>query len=160
MLREKGLLVEAGSFKIACPPMVLTINGLGSCVAVALYDVKKNLGGMIHFILPENPGDKKKEKYADSGIPLLLNKLIEAKGEKENIVAKMVGGAVMFPKFIEDAENSIGKRNVRKAREILENLGIKIVGEDTGGDYGRSVSFELRSGKVFISSYKNGDKVI
>jgi chemotaxis protein CheD len=115
---------------------------------------------MIHYILPENPGGKKKEKYADTGINLLFGKILESNAKKENLVAKMIGGAVMFEDFMDDVENSIGKRNVIKGKEILKKLGVKLLSEDTGGNYGRSVKFQLTDGKIYITSYKTGVKII
>jgi chemotaxis protein CheD len=156
----KEIVVETGSLKISDGTNTLTTRALGSCVAITLYDKTKKLGGMIHFILPANPGGKKKEKYADTGIKLLLERMIKEDARKENLVAKMIGGAIMFGEFTDDIENSIGRRNVKKAKNVLRELGIKLAAHDTGGDYGRSVKFYLSDGKVHINSYKTGVKII
>jgi chemotaxis protein CheD len=160
MQTTKEILVETGNLKVADGANTLTTRALGSCVAITLYDKTKKIGGMVHFILPENPGGKKREKYADTGIKLLLEKMIEEEARKENLVAKMIGGAIMFGEFTDDVENSIGKRNVKKAKNVLRELGIKLTAHDTGGDYGRSVKFHLSDGKVYINSYKTGVKII
>ena len=34
---------------------------------------------------------------------------------------------------------SIGDRNVRAVKDILKNYNIKIIAEDTGGNYGRTI---------------------
>lgn len=160
MQTTKEILVETGNLKVSNGFNTLTTRALGSCVAITLYDKTKKFGGMVHFILPENPGGKKKGKYADTGIKLLLEKMIEGEARKENLVAKMIGGAIMFAEFTDDVENSIGKRNVKKAKNVLRELGIKLTAYDTGGDYGRSVKFHLSDGKVYINSYKTGVKII
>ncbi|MEJ2568004.1 MAG: CheR family methyltransferase, partial [candidate division WOR-3 bacterium] len=126
----------------------------------AKNDKRRKLGGMIHYILPENPGGKKKAKYADSGISILLQKMLEFNLRKEDLEAKMIGGATMFEEFMDDAENSVGKRNVKKGKEILKKLGIKLTAQDIGGNYGRSIKFQLSDGHVYITSYKAGAKII
>jgi len=160
MQKTNEIIVETGSLIISNGSTVLITRALGSCVAITLYDKNQKLGGMIHFILPENPGGKKKGKYADTGIQLLLEKMLESNAKKEDLTAKMIGGAIMFEDFMDDVENSIGNRNVIKGKEILKKLGITLLSHDTGGNYGRSVKFQLSDGKVFITSYKTGEKII
>ncbi len=154
------IVVETGNIKISNDSKALITSALGSCVAITLYDKSRKLGGMIHYILPENPGGKKKAKYADSGIIILLERMLEFKSKKEDLEAKMIGGATMFEEFMDDAENSIGKRNVKKGKEILRKLGIKLTAQDIGGNYGRSIKFKLSDGHVYITSYKAGAKII
>jgi chemotaxis protein CheD len=160
MQKTNEIMVDTGNIRVSNDSSVLITSALGSCVAITLYDEVQKLGGMLHYILPENPGGKKKEKYADTGIKLLLEKMLELKANKKDIVAKMVGGAVMFEEFMDDVDNSIGKRNVKKGKEILKNLGIKLLSHDTGGNYGRSVKFKLSNGDIYITSYKTGAKTI
>ncbi len=160
MLKTNEIIVETGSIKISNDSTALITSALGSCVAITLYDRAQKLGGMVHYILPVNPGGKKKAKYADTGIKLLLEKMLERDTKKEDLEAKMIGGAIMFEELMEDTENSIGKRNIKKGKEILKDLGIKLLSQDIGENYGRSVRFQLSDGNVYITSYKTGAKII
>ncbi|MBN1694883.1 chemotaxis protein CheD [candidate division WOR-3 bacterium] len=160
MRKANEITVETGNIKVSNDSAALITGALGSCVAITLYDRKQKLGGMVHYILPLNPGGKKKAKYADTGIMLLLEKMMECNAKKKDIEAKMVGGAIMFEEFMDDIESSIGKRNIKKGKEVLKDLGIKLVSQDTGGNYGRLVRFQLSDGKVYINSYKAGAKII
>jgi chemotaxis protein CheD len=160
MQKTNEIMVETGSLKVSNDSTALITSALGSCVAITLYDRTQKLGGMVHYILPVNPGGKKKAKYADTGINLLLEKLLECNAKKKDLEAKMVGGAIMFEEFMDDIENSIGKRNIKKGKEVLKNLGIKIISQDIGGNYGRSVRFQLSNGNIYITSYKTGAKII
>lgn len=160
MQKTNEIIVDTGNIKVSKNSASLITSALGSCVAITLYDRVQKLGGMLHYILPENPGGKKKEKYADTGIRLLLEKILELNANKKDIVAKMVGGAIMFEEFIDDLENCIGKRNVKKGKEVLKKLGINLLSEDVGGNYGRSVKFQLSDGNIYITSYKTGAKII
>lgn len=160
MKRNKKIYVKAGEAKISENPGILITLGLGSCVAVTLYDETSKIGGMLHYILPQNPGDNKPTKYADTGIEHLIEKLTDYGANKKYLKAKMIGGAIMFRELIEGTGESIGNRNILKGKQILRNRGIKIDGDDLGGDYGRSVEFNLEDGRVTIKSYSKGDKVI
>lgn len=158
MKKANKILVKTGQYKVANNSHTLITHGLGSCVALTLYDEEKKIGGMLHYILPENPNNMKKAKYADTGIELMLKKMNEGGANSSRLKAKLAGGAVMFGSLLKDVENSIGNRNVRMAREILNGFGITITGEDVGGDYGRSVTFSLSTGMVRINSYVKGEK--
>lgn len=160
MQKANEVVVDTGNIKVSNNSNTLITSALGSCVAITIYDKVQKLGGMLHYILPENPGGKKKEKYADTGIQLLLEKILALNSKKEDLVAKMVGGANMFEEFMDDIENSIGKRNVKKGKEVLKDLGIKLTSQDVGGNYGRSVKFQLSNGQIHITSYKTGAKII
>jgi len=160
MQKTNEIIVETGCIKISDNSNALITGALGSCVAITLYDRRQKLGGMLHYILPENPGGKEKAKYADTGIKLLLEKMLALNARKEDLEAKMIGGAIMFAEFMDDVENSIGKRNVKKGKETLKKLEIKLSAQDIGGNYGRSIRFQLLNGNVYINSYKTGVKII
>lgn len=160
MKEKKEIIVDSGDFFVSNGSKTLVTKALGSCVAIALYDKIKKIGGLVHFILPENPGNGVQARYADTGIQLLVKEMIERGAKKENLEAKMVGGAIMFEDFMDDVENSIGNRNIEKGKEILKEIGISILSDDIGGNYARSVEFHLSDGKVYVSSYKTGVKII
>ncbi len=86
-------------------------------------------------------------KYVDVAIDQML-KGLETKGAtRENLEAKLIGGANMFPSIISD---DIGNDNVLSARDILKSEGIRIVGECVGGSQGRSVEFSPTTGVVTV----------
>ena len=77
----------------------------------------------------------------------------------QNMVAKLVGGAKMFLSD-DDSNPSIGEQNITSAKRILEQKRIPLTGENTGGNYGRSVEFDLDSGKVIVKAIGREDKEI
>lgn len=88
-------------------------------------------------------------KYVDVAIDEML-KGLKAKGSKrEDLEAKLIGGANMFPSLMSD---DIGKDNVSSAKEKLQAEGIKIVGECVGGSQGRSVEFSPTTGIVAVKT--------
>jgi len=89
-------------------------------------------------------------------VPLLVEEMRRI-GAKGNLTAKIAGGASMFATLLPAGGVNMGERNVTATREALRRHGIPIVGEDTGGEHGRSVYFNLRDGAVLIRSLKAGD---
>lgn len=137
------------------PSRIITL-GLGSCVGVTLFDPATKVGGLVHVMLPDSTQFKNKSnpaKYADTGIPLLLEMLLKMGARRYSLQAKLAGGAQMF-NFSDKAGSTlnIGMRNVEMAKKVLKELGIKIFGEDTGGNYGRTMILDTNTGEVIIRS--------
>jgi len=155
-------LVKIADMKMGKSPEIIVSYGVGSCVVVALYDPLKKVGGLLHFVLPEYKRrantPKNPLRYGNISIKLLIQKLEEMGGDKKRLVAKIAGGALMFPMLIKNPEDAIGKRNVDMAKQELRDARIRIIGEDTGGEYGRSIEFFLQTGTVKIRSYKGIEK--
>ncbi|MDD5747540.1 MAG: chemotaxis protein CheD [Actinomycetota bacterium] len=148
---------------------ILASYGLGSCVAVAIFDPMKKVGGLVHALLPESRGRDSGEnpgKFADTGVASLVEKLIELGARRRFLRSKIVGGACMFEmpsgawsssgkdgrSFLSD----IGRRNVEAAKQKLEELKIPLVAEDTGGNYGRTVKLNTETGDIEVNSLFHG----
>ena len=145
-IAESGVVVNPDS---------VTTLGLGSCVGVTLYDERKKIGGMVHVMLPSTElakgGDFNKSKFADSGVPDLVDQMVRFGADRRRLVAKMAGGAQMFSVGGSgDSILKIGSRNVEACKKALIGLGIPIVAEDTGGTWGRTVVLFADSGILEI----------
>lgn len=167
---EKVVNVGVAEYFVTHNPHVLASFGLGSCVGVALYDEKKKIGGLAHIMLPDSkaisrPG--KPGRYADTAIRAMVKEMERLGSRRKDIKAKMAGGACMFT--IPGATNprnvpgpaigmQIGERNIEAAKKTLQELKIPLVAEDTGGNYGRTLRFNVSDGRVVISSIKHGTK--
>lgn len=139
---------------------ILTIRAMGSGIAVCLYDETSKTGGVAYTLFPDSRIKTEKTteerlKYVDTALALLLEKL-EANGvRKENLWAKVVGGAKIF-QFAEKLENeNIGKRNIEAARRWLKEKNIPIKAEDTGDSFGRTVCFCMENGTAEIKAVNN-----
>ena len=99
-------------------------------------------------------------KYADSAIPLLIDMLNENGADTKNLEAKIVGGATMFNVTENSVMADIGKNNISKVKQILDENKIKIIAEDVGGNYGRTVDFYLDTGDVKIKTLSRDDITI
>ncbi len=154
--------VGMADFKITKSPNLLTTVGLGSCVAVCLYDRERKVGGMAHFMLPDSQGNShgNPQKYADFLLPLMLKELHKQGASRTNLLAKIAGGSQMFSFNGTSQVLKIGERNIEAAEKELKKLGIRLLAADVGGTSGRTVSFDLANGRLVVKTINQGEKVI
>lgn len=151
--------VGMADLKISKSPNKLTTLGLGSCVGVALYDPITKIGGLAHIMLPDSTQIKRNTnlaKFADTGIIELLHQMNKVGVNKERIVAKIAGGAQMFEFQQMDEPLRIGTRNILAVKRLLKELSIPLIASDTGSNYGRTVEFDLGTGKLKIKTIGHG----
>lgn len=122
---------------------------LGSCVSVCLYDEKKRLSAICHYLLPlwNNQG-LASPKYGNIAIKTILDEMVKKGCNKKNIVAKVFGGASSNDLSHLSRQYLIGKNNIEIAKDILDKEKIKIISQDVGGFKGRKIWLEPSSGKV------------
>lgn len=153
-------LVGIGQMAFAKAPNQLCCLGLGSCVAVFLYDSEMKFGGVVHCLLPRAPTPSDSPtKYADTGVRRLFKEIVARGCRRERLVAKIIGGAQMFPN-LEYHTHDIGADNCKTVKMVLAELGVKIVAEDTKGVRGRSAFFDMNEGIVVVKTAFSPDKVI
>ncbi len=149
MLNNNGntVTVGVGDLKIAKSPKIIKTS-LGSCVGVVLYDNVQKVGGMLHLMLPNcNDREGKPSKYADTGIPLLIDLMVnKAKSKKNVLTAKIFGGAKMFSVSSEIFD--IGKSNIDETQKVLAQFGIRIVASRLGGTKGHQITLDTETGIV------------
>ena len=154
--------VTIAQVRIDQSPAVLKAYGLGSCVAVALYDPEARIGGLGHLLLPNRPETNalgSESKYVDAGILEIVEELVQAGANQDRLIAKVAGGANMFETSYQTLIKSIGARNARSARETLTSLGIPILSEEVGGNRGRTVEFDLATGNMMVYCARDDDQV-
>jgi chemotaxis protein CheD len=162
-MTENTIKVGMADLKHTRHPGVLVTLGLGSCVGIALYDKKTKMIGLAHIMLPwseQAKNNTNKAKFADTGIQQLFSYMLESGSKKGNIVAKIAGGAQMFSFSQTTDMIRVGQRNVEATREVLQGLGIPIVSEDTGGNYGRTIEFYSEDGRLMVKTIGYGVKFI
>ncbi len=124
---------------------------LGSCIAIMLFDKKYNIGGLAHIMLGKSQDDRllQPAKYADTAVPYLV-RLMTHKGAAPHRlkVAKIAGASEMFP--TQDRSQSISMMNIKAVRQVLHQHQIRITAEDLGGNKGRQVKFDTKTGRVSI----------
>jgi chemotaxis protein CheD len=153
------IIVGISDFKIAKPQDILITYALGSCIGTCLYDGVLGLGGLSHILLPEAsicPGDTNIMKYADTAIEGLVRAMERLGASRSRLTAKIAGGAKMFA-----CEGiNMGDRNAEAVKRELRRLNIRLIAEDTGANYGRTVEFNPEDGSVMIKSVLHGKRAL
>lgn len=147
--------VGMADLKICHAPDAVTTLGLGSCVGVALYDKVSKVAGLVHVMLPDSTQvrqNQNRAKFADTGIDYLIEEMVTAGANKSLLTAKIAGGAQMFAFSGNSDMLRVGKRNVEAVKRKLSALGIRILAEDTGLNFGRTVEFYPETGDFVIKS--------
>lgn len=159
-MTDQPIVVRVAELIVRQAPAQLDALGLGSCVAVILHDPEARVGGLAHVLLPtaavgERP-DATPGRYAQSAVPALLEAVLAAGAARHRVVARLVGGATMFRNLTAPGLIAIGERNTVAARRALDTLSLPLVAEAVGGDYGRSVRFDLEAGTITVRSVRHG----
>jgi chemotaxis protein CheD len=147
------IVVQIADCRVAdVPGQVLATYALGSCIGLAVHDPEANVGGLLHFMLPDSGIDPARGRenpfmFADTGIPLLLEEVCRKGASKHRLMVHAAGGAQMM-----DRENvfEIGKRNYLAMRRVLWKKGMLVHAEAIGGVNSRTVRLQIGSGRVWL----------
>lgn len=155
----KEIVVRVADLRVAKKDEVLVTVGLGSCVAIMLHDPAASVGGMAHVLLPSpalSRRDANPAKFPQSALPHLVELMAREGASPRRITARLAGGASMFAALAPLGTIQMGERNVVASRQALSGLGIPLVGQAVGGDFGRTVRLYVNSGRVEVTSVAHG----
>lgn len=136
------------------PGNVIVTHALGSCIGITLHDPVAQIGGMLHFMLPDstvNPSRAEGNPYmfADTGIPIFVQKIQALGAAKSRLVVKVAGGA----QFVDHKDFfAIGKRNYTSMRKIFWKEGLLCKAEHVGGTISRTLYLDVSTGKVWFTN--------
>jgi chemotaxis protein CheD len=147
----KHFLYPGQMFVSREPAVITTI--LGSCAALCLWDTRKKIGGMNHYLLPEGTDSgPNRLRYGNVANPALLNELLALGCDVKNLQAKVFGGSSAFAA---NPLQSVGTRNAQLAEDFLRAAGIRLVAKDISGKHGRKLVFHTQDGVTFIRDFSD-----
>lgn len=154
-MSKRRIIINVSDAKVSGDPSdVLVTYSLGSCIGVCLYDPATNVGGMLHYQLPDSKMDPDRARgkpfmFADTGMRVLIEKLVAMGAKKKRMQIRIAGGASMDtgPKGFD-----IGKRNHLAFRRIMWKNGMFVDAEDVGGFSPRNVYMDIADGTVTVKS--------
>lgn len=164
MITGSQNIVKVGiaQMDIISTPSTIRTSGLGSCVGLVIYDQSKGIAGLIHIMLPDSAlaksGQVNIAKFADTGVPALIEELKKKGASTYRLKAKLAGGAQMFKFSTSQDTMRIGPRNVEAVLEQLKKYAIPVVAKDTGGSSGRTIEFNPETGLLNIRTVNQGVK--
>jgi chemotaxis protein CheD len=157
---RRGLPVEGGGTRRAVylhpgqvfvspdPTEVTTV--LGSCVAVCVFDPVLRVGGANHYLLPHWVGNgSSSARFGNVAVRSLIDRMVALGGQKQNLQAKVFGGACTVDAF-HDRADRLGAKNADLALRTLRQEGIPVVADDVGGRRGRKVIFHTDTGVALV----------
>ena len=137
------------------PEEDLVCLGLGSCVALCVYDPVAHVAGMAHMVLPDSaaarPGSTG-TKFVDIAIPTVMDQVSRLGGIGGRLRVSLVGGAHILAGAAFSSMPQIGSRNVEAAVAALEARHLKVESRETGGSAGRTVRLSVRTGELRVET--------
>jgi chemotaxis protein CheD len=153
------IVVRVADLRVGANTDVLVTVGLGSCVAIMLYDPAAKVAGLAHILLPSRAltrnGDNP-AKVPQSAVPVLLEQMTARGANQRRITARLAGGASMFSNLAPPGTIQMGERNVVATRQVLHGLNLPLIGEAVGGAFGRTVRLFAGDGRIEVQSVAHG----
>jgi len=153
------IVIGIGEFKAAnAPNSVLKTFALGSCVGVALVVPRLRVAGLLHIALPDSSINRdlaleRPGYFADTGIPMFIEKIFKYGCQYTDLVVKIAGGAnIMDP----EETFRIGSRNALAVKKHLWRYKLGPVSEDIGDSISRTMTVIIDTGRVIITSPGRG----
>lgn len=147
---RKNILVQSGEVKFTNKNIILSSSGIGSCIIVIFYDIKKRMGALAHIMLPGSAPKKnstQKAKYAGNAIKKSLTGMFKYDADINNIIACVLGGA----NVLEKKNDEICRANISSVLNYLKMEGINIKRKSLGGVKRRTVWFDVGKGEIYYS---------
>jgi chemotaxis protein CheD len=124
---------------------------LGSCISACIRDPLMRVGGMNHFMLPEDnsvPGRAPvglATRYGSNAMESLINDVLKIGGLRERLEIKIFGGGRVLAHMTD-----IGARNIDFVRNYLSTEGLRTNAQDVGGEQPRKVIYYPAEGRVRV----------
>jgi len=143
----------------ASPDEVLVTYALGSCLGITMHDPARQVGGLVHAMLPSSTLNLARAAsapatFVDAGVLALLEECMRLGARRSHLIITAVGGAAHGDDERADTFQ-IGRRNLLELRQVLRTHGLPLHASDVGGRYARNVSLAIATGEVRISRHVN-----
>jgi len=137
-----------GEYFVTGDSMVL-VTVLGSCVAACIRDGDTGVGGMNHFMLPDDGRDvvSSSARYGTYAMEVLINHLLKMGARKNRLEAKVFGGGAVLESL---AGSNVGRRNAEFVLDFLKMEKIPVIAKDLLDSYPRKVYFFPETGRVLV----------
>lgn len=136
---------------------MLLVTVLGSCVAACIRDRQTGIGGMNHFMLPENRNDGGSPvglagRYGTYAMELMINQMLKSGARRANLEAKVFGGGNVLRGF---TVANVGERNAGFVLDYLKTEKIALAAQDLLDIYPRKVYYFPNTGRVLVKQLRS-----
>jgi len=142
------------------------VTVLGSCVSACLRDRESGIGGMNHFMLPDegkllgaHGNISAGGRYGVHAMELLINQILKLGGRRDRLEAKVFGGGNVLQGFM---LSNVGEQNAEFIVEYLTIERIPIAARDLLDIWPRKIYYFPRTGRVMVKRLRkiNNDTIV
>lgn len=158
-MSSREIVVRVSDMAVGGADDVLVTVGLGSCVAIMLYEPEAKVAGLAHILLPSRALTRHADnvaRFPQTAVPALLEMMTKLGANQRKITARLAGGASMFATLAPPGTIQMGERNLVATRQALNAHNLPLTGEAVGGDFGRTVRLHGKDGRIEVSSVAHG----
>lgn len=153
--RRQAVKILPGEYYVTTGDKLI-VTVLGSCVAVCLRDKYTGMGGMNHFLLPNDGSHEsgfmtESARYGVYAMELLINHLLKMGANRNRLEAKVFGAGNVLRGL---TVNNVGQRNAEFALDYLSTEQIPVIAQDLLGEFPRKVYFFPDTGQVLVKKIK------
>ncbi|SCU74845.1 putative chemoreceptor glutamine deamidase CheD [Cupriavidus necator] len=139
---KQAIKLLPNEYYVTRDDVVLT-TVLGSCVAACIRDEVAGVGGMNHFMLPDDDGSADRMlsasmRYGSYALEVLINELLKMGARRERLEAKVFGGGAVLANM---TTLNIGDRNADFVLRYLKTEEVRVAAQDLRGPHARRVSY-------------------
>lgn len=149
------IYLKPGEYLFTLSPSIVS-TVLGSCVSITMHNPEHQISSICHAVLPEEiiPGEP--YRYVDSSIAAMLRMFGRHGIHKMDLVVKLFGGSNILP----PSQNSyrdmtVGRQNILRAQQIIENEQLNLLASDVGGTRGRKLFFHTHTGEIYLKRLRD-----
>lgn len=130
---------------------------LGSCISACIRDPVAQVGGMNHFMLPEDGSGARDAdgivglatRYGSYAMESLINDLLKLGALRARLEIKLFGGGRVLT-----TTTDVGARNIRFVHQYLSLEGLPVAASDLGGESPRKVIYFTGAGRVRVRTLR------
>lgn len=129
---------------------IVLVTVLGSCIAACIRDTDAGIGGMNHFMLPDEGGREmlsSSARYGTYAMEVLINHLLKLGARRNRLEAKVFGGGAVLESL---SSSNVGARNAEFVLNYLKTEKIPVVAKDLLDSYPRKVYYFPNNGRVML----------
>lgn len=157
--------VLPGEFYVSMQDEIVS-TVLGSCIAACIFDARRGIGGMNHFMLPVavgaaagsddwSPVVGRAARYGNDAMEQLVNAILKVGGRREDLEVKVFGGGRVLAQMTD-----VGRRNIEFVRRYIETEQLRLTASDLGDVYPRQVQFFPATGRARVRQLKRSQDAV
>lgn len=143
-----------GEYYVTCHDEAIT-TVLGSCISACVRDPGRGIGGMNHFMLPQDGASARNTwldpvvglatRYGTYAMESLINDLLKVGAQRGRLEIKLFGGGRVLTSMTD-----VGARNIEFIQRFVEIEGYRIAAQDLGGTSPRKIIYFPSVGRVKV----------